>query len=614
MKRDDRCFVVVIYLLFVYAMVARWGGALADDGAFFLRYAENMAQGQFWVWNSGEAPIWGASAPLYPLLIAPLMAFGVLPVYAITGAGVVLGAAALTLTAHTLLRRFGYVAATSFVALACVDSHLMWFCGTAGLETPLSIGILAFGMWALIHRQSQNLVGVAAGLLMVCKIDLIPAAFFLVVALGLANTSMPVRAIKIALGLALAWYLFAWMYFGLPVPNSMVTKALFQNQTKIITWVWFGQFALFQHGHVFLVLLSLGVFLNRSRQWMLPAMYAGGLLVSHVVAYSIKYPFEPYDWYAMPALYCLTVLAALGVASISKTVEERFQKSFLVFFPMVGVLLFNGYDGLKVIDGIKHYLNLERDRASAGAWVDLHTPRDFKVYTYWGNPAFFSKRYVLDGSFLNRRYESVDMLATYRPEVLIVDPPSRPGYTLVRIFNKAGDVGINYPFGVHVRDDLVGKVSNVDLKLRDCYKSNSCLGVTAPLMDFVSNISAGDKFGGVRPERASNTIFVHPGDTQPTAFDLDVPKLAGPQGKPVSISVMMSPEVPPDALERGAANVGVTVSLRGQEVISRRVVKVGAPTLFELPPIQSEPYRFVIDNNGGADTDWVWGSFEGGQQ
>lgn len=66
-------FAIAVALLFLAAIRYRLAHELPDDAAFFLRYAENMAQGQFWVWNLGEAPVWGASAPLFPLLfVLPL--------------------------------------------------------------------------------------------------------------------------------------------------------------------------------------------------------------------------------------------------------------------------------------------------------------------------------------------------------------------------------------------------------------------------------------------------------------------------------------------------------------------------------------------------------------
>src|SRR6185503_14369807 len=34
------------------------------------RYAENIAAGHGWRWNIEEPPVWGASAPLWPLVVA----------------------------------------------------------------------------------------------------------------------------------------------------------------------------------------------------------------------------------------------------------------------------------------------------------------------------------------------------------------------------------------------------------------------------------------------------------------------------------------------------------------------------------------------------------------
>ncbi|HLX88067.1 MAG TPA: hypothetical protein VKR22_06385, partial [Acidimicrobiales bacterium] len=64
---------------FVFAIRYRLGPELHDDGAFFLRYAINMAHGHFWVWNPGHSPVWGASAPLWPLLVAGPIAAGADP-------------------------------------------------------------------------------------------------------------------------------------------------------------------------------------------------------------------------------------------------------------------------------------------------------------------------------------------------------------------------------------------------------------------------------------------------------------------------------------------------------------------------------------------------------
>lgn len=61
----------------------------------------------------------------------------------------------------------------------------------------------------------------------------------------------------------------------------------------------------------------------------------------------------------------------------------------------------------------------DADRAKAGIWVSQHTNKNTTVYTGWGLPAYFSNRYVYDFSYLNRKYEPIDIIAKYHPDILI---------------------------------------------------------------------------------------------------------------------------------------------------------------------------------------------------
>jgi hypothetical protein len=118
---------------------------------------------------------------------------------------------------------------------------------------------------------------------------------------------------------------------------------------------------------------------------------------------------------------------------------------------------------------IKSFLSYqEGDRTDAGRWVDANTPKNFRVLTAWGNPAFYSHRYVVEASFLNRKYEDGLPTGSERPEILIWqnNPGSTPdmmvfsfhideGYTAVRVFKQSFLVGLDYFFVVLVRDDVL---------------------------------------------------------------------------------------------------------------------------------------------------------------
>ncbi|PQP03269.1 hypothetical protein C5612_15705 [Pseudomonas frederiksbergensis] len=600
-------FAVVAFLVYVYGVQSGWGGATADDGSFFLRYAENMTHGEFWKWNLGESPIWGSSAPLYPLYLSLLMKLGASPLVALVGGGSLLGCLALTLTSWMLVRQFGYIAGALFVACTFSDGLFMWFAGTAGLESPLTIAVLSYGLWALLKSKSGIHVGVAAGLLAVQKLDLIPAAFFLICAWSVSTRSIPVKSIVLAAAIAATWYGFAWIYFGLPVPNSFITKTFFQNQQPYITWQWFGKYLLIENNHYWIVILALAKLIKLDKKSAPLIIFLGGLTVTHLIAYSLKFPLERYDWYAMPSLYSLFILGSLGAQSIWNIGTKYTYIIKLLLIVFLGYIVSQSYTiGKQTTLGVQHYLNLEKDRTNAGMWVSEHTPKNFKLLTCWGSPAFFSHRQSYDSSFLNRHYESSDLIATYAPEVIITDT-GRVGdsYTLVKIFNKAINVGINYPFGVHIRNDVLSQVTDVDHTLKACSASNSCASIDTPFIDLIAKPVLGDKYGVLRIDEKPDTIFVHPGETQPTSFELDSSKFEKWGVTSLTLTASVSPHVPENVIARGGAVVGVTVYQQDNVTAERKVVKSGEPTTISLPIVKDGNYRVVIDNNKVVDTNWV---------
>ncbi|MEJ7745160.1 MAG: hypothetical protein WKF61_00070 [Luteimonas sp.] len=594
-------FFILAVILYVFAMRAQVGMEIADDAAFFLRYAENMLQGEFWVWNPGEAPVWGASAPLHPLVIALVMKFGVSPVSALVGAGIGMSAIALSLTALVLARRVGLVAGLSFVALSAFDTETMYFVG-AGLETPLTFLLLALAVWSLLGTPRAWMVGVVAGLLIVNKLDLVPVGGLLLAAHWLREGRFPVRAVIVAAAIALAWYGFAWVYFGAPVPNSFLTKILHQqNHPRVIDWTWFGK-TVFLGNHLWSAGLAVAACLLLCRRRLPLLIFLCASLAAHVLAYTLKYPFEPYNWYAMPAVFALFALAAMGMQAVSGLVGARagrFAPALSIGVPALVLLsiFFFGIPRERALTKLYKTYNAhqEYDRAEAGRWVAANTPRDFRVLTCWGNPAYYSRRHVIDCSFLNRKYEEGDVVARYEPEIVIMQSTSQPSpafakdYVVIKVFDKTAKAGGDYSFLVIAREDVLDRVSNSE-PLRD-------------LMSYVGEIEAGDQFGTVHAQGLS--LFVHPGLTTPTRFAFDLNKFAKASGQETAaVTISMAPNIPEDAIRRGAGNVSARI-ISGDAVLHAAVVTTNAPQTAVIDVDGNAKLTIVIDNNGNPDTDWV---------
>jgi hypothetical protein len=476
-------FFALALAVYIVAIWARKGIELADDGAFFLRYAENMAHGRFWVWNTGEPPIWGSSAPLYPLLPALAIKLGIAPVAAIVRSGILIGAVGLSGAATALARRFGLVAGVTFVFLSALDTDSTYYV-SSGLETPMTFLLLGVGLWVLLgpphceanRRAAGWPLGLVAGLLMVHKLDLLPVGILLVLAVWARDRRFPTRPAVTAGALALSWYGFAWGYFGAPVPNSFVTKALHQSDfPRSIDWTWFGETVL-SGPHVWAVGLAL-IAVLLGRRMMLPVLiFLGGGGAIHLIAYSIRPPFEPYNWYALPSVFALIAMAAIGAQLLSDRVwakRRSYGRSLSVAstIALLTVVLVSNKDREEDhTNRIQSFLSYQEfDRSEAGRWVDANTPKSFRVLTAWGNPAYYSQRYVVDASFLNRKYDDGLPTGRERPEILIWqnNPGSTPdkmvfsnhideGYTPVQVFKNTYLAGMDYFFVVFVRDDVLG--------------------------------------------------------------------------------------------------------------------------------------------------------------
>jgi hypothetical protein len=609
-------FFCVCLAAYLWVMQAHRGSELADDGAFFLRYAMNMLSGYFWVWNPGEAPVWGASAPLFPLFLSGPLALGFDPVSTVITTGIVAGAVGLSVIALLLATRAGLVAGLVFLAFTAISSQLTYWVGS-GLETPLTLLLLALALFSLLGTSRIWVLGLAAGLLMVHKLDMVPVGGLLLLAGWLKYRRFPAKAVVIATGLVVSWYLFAWWYFGSPVPNSFITKALHQsNLTPIIDWRWYGKFVLLGGIHKFMAIGLLGLwFVDKSLRPVLVVF--AGLLVIHLTAYTIKHPIEPYAWYGMGALVSLSILASLGIQSASSAVARRWFKGWsggaCMMLPLAYVVaaVFLAYGNEQALTaGLKAWTETyERDRADAGRWVAKNTPADFVVQAGHGNPAFFSGRKVFDSSFLNRPFEAVNSLAKYRPEIVIAPSPSNDpyfkaanfqNYQIVKVFDRTASSGVDpsYWFAVLVRKDVLGRITD----------ATQAVSLPVQLKQFVGKVSLGDQYG-VLNQDDGHTFFVHPGASTATSFVFNAKAFAAQNGRKVlEIDARISPKVPADAIARGAAVVGLTLMSKDVRV-GQGTVKSGQPFHFSVPVDEIPELMLVVDNLNGPDSDWLLISF-----
>jgi hypothetical protein len=451
-----------------------------DDGGFFLRYADHIASGLGYQWNPGEPGPIGASAPLWPPLVAMIIKLGVTArVASLVLACVCLFVATILVTTR-LEALSGRLASATYVIVFAASANVLGY-SVGGLETPLTILVLSSAFYLLASsskehgRPSLYLVVAVAALLTITKLDLLPFSLAMLLAARYnpvnRNTLLPSL---FGIILLLCYLLFMKTTTGAFLPLSLMRKL--QDSAGIgvpavsaMPRDWFAQNVFLNSGRWCVTVLALfslpGWF--RVQRGVLIFILVG--IAGQVAAYTILPPTEAFSWYFGPCLFGMNVLAAGVFLTIGSTrvVPTAAVTAGAIF---LGALALDAAESTRLWF-IRNSEGTESDRSLAGIWVSTHTPKHFTVFTGWGNPAYYSRRKVYDFSGLNSDFPSgADLIQLHHPEILILCPwqshtkPSDyhdtpPHYKIVKVFARAVETGQDDFFAIVLaREDVLDQL------------------------------------------------------------------------------------------------------------------------------------------------------------
>ena len=358
-----------------------------DDAFITYRYAQNLANGEGFVYNAGE-PLLGTTAPGYGLLLGLL---GLPDPDAIPGISAVLSglslvAAGLGIYAYARLdgeRLLGVLAAVLFV------SHPL---------LPLTIGgemlmVVALVVWALVLSRLGWTAGAAAifGLAIVVRPDSVVAAGVAGLAFAVSRRRLPWREATIVLAIVLPFVLAGWAYYGSPLPQTLEAKRALGDHFDwryvegLLGWI-AGPFAgrppTFDAPNLgrYVVLGILGLYplLLFFRSMLLVLAWPAALVAAHLV---LGVTFS--HWYAVPVVAGLAILAACGLAGLVRIglplVDRLSRPALRRWAPAAaaGLLL------ALLAPGIAEQLRAGRGSGPGEARIDLYvaTGRWFREHT-----------------------------------------------------------------------------------------------------------------------------------------------------------------------------------------------------------------------------------------
>jgi hypothetical protein len=416
------CAAAAIPVLFALYTHLAW-----EDFLITYRYSENLARGHGLVYTAGER-VYGFTSPLNTLLPA-LFAFATaakdftLPLWLFRGvslAGLIFAWVSIesVFSRGTAGSRIRFLVGCLFPVIAALEIKSTAF-AMSGQEAGLVLGFLApaFAIAILGWAPHRILGGVLFAGLLYSR----PDAFVYMAAIALAALAFesgPRRPLVVALAqsvlisvlLYLPWLLFAWLYYGSPIPHTVIAKhnlvayapdgygltaalvAGFHSAPSVISRALAPIYDMLNSGpgswpvwmHDAELLLELVAFLY----WLVPsrdrlgrmASLASFVLLGYLIYTDLASEYSP--WYYPP----LAFLSLVTLASAAATLAERAAQpalryvfsaamvSGLLFF--LGFIFFSSLAPIRfkeeVIDG--------GQRRQIGLWLKAHVAPNETVY------------------------------------------------------------------------------------------------------------------------------------------------------------------------------------------------------------------------------------------
>ncbi|MDX2162131.1 MAG: hypothetical protein SF162_12455 [bacterium] len=340
-----RVFVLIV-VLFLAALAARAlpGPRTIDDAFITFRYSRNLLEGQGFVYNPGVRTL-GTTTPLFTLVMAGMGAAAGgqdFQQYAIIVSALADGLTCvlLFLIARRALNA-GHAHSGFALDLAAAIPGLLWAASpmsvtfaVGGMETSVNILWMIAAFWLYTMPQRRPIheigVGICAALGVITRIDAVlwvAPLFGWQLIESLRARRIPWRTWGAAALTAAPWFLFAWGYFGSPIPNSISAKSAAYQMPPLSALVRliqtyatpFSEFETFGGDGVRIgsvVYLLLNVFGLMAARRALPGIVP--LLIYpylYFVVFSIANPLI-FRWYLAPPLPAWSLGIFLGVWAI----------------------------------------------------------------------------------------------------------------------------------------------------------------------------------------------------------------------------------------------------------------------------------------------------------
>jgi len=400
----------------------------ADDAFITFRYAANIAAGNGFSYNNGQHVL-GTTTPLFTLILAAFSRLGGDP----NTAALIVGCVASGLTAVLIAEYaeswgLGDFALLPVIVYALHPRALAF--EMAGMETALFTMLIVFGLY-LHHRNRLIAAMVMAALAALTR----PEGLLLLAILfadGLRkDRESALRGLLAALCLIGPWVVFARLYFGSPIPNSIPAKLALYAGLREVSIGHNVSFLLGLHNPLGIALTVLAIaggfwLISTRRTGAVEAIWAAALILGLSIA-----PTRPFLWYPAAA-YPLIVMfaAACAVAVLERLKSRRAVPGILVRSAQVMVVAALLLVSVRTVKGYRlEQSALEEVHRAIGLYLRENTaPADLVAAEDIGYLGYYSGCRILDRDGLvspeaiafNRSGDHLGMILQFNPAWVVV--------------------------------------------------------------------------------------------------------------------------------------------------------------------------------------------------
>lgn len=442
---------------------------LFDDAGFVLRYVENIPKGHFYKFNPADPPVYGLSGFIYGILCFTFRLVGIPATVSLKLVNFI-GASAYVFLLLQICRHLikdKRVAWLVFILMALgLDSVVLMF--TTGLELPVHIAIICATILFYLKNKAKLFL-IFCAISIISKLDALPLvalliAFYTWETIILKKDYKSIFKVILFTGIPLgSWLIFAWLYFGSPLPQSAFAKYYYHlnpDKHAFPFLFYFLDHPIRKHlvipFEIFAIFHLIQIIWYRKFEYVKPFLF-GCMLIGILTLYYFYNPLERMIWYySLPHFLLLGQVLFSFVYWFSKL---RFLKIYL--FAAIPLLYIMVPVMRKMNDRFEYNefytQRVERERYHIGKYMyEISLPTDTLMSSH-GLVSWKFKGHVIDLSGLNSKLvtdykrNQDSLLSDFKPHYIInhswphvLNIYGKHGFEIDQIF---GDVSFfGYPY------------------------------------------------------------------------------------------------------------------------------------------------------------------------